>query len=408
MRPIAERKGLDFAFSARGKVPAWIMGDQLRMRQILLNLIGNAVKFTERGSVLVTVSVDRSAVGQRLVVAVRDSGIGIAADRLDQIFDQFSQADSSIASRFGGSGLGLTISAQLAHAMGGALSVDSEPGIGTTFTLTLPLIKAAPAIRRTRDRRPVRAVATRRSDRPRILLAEDNDTNQALILAMAERVGLDVDVAVNGAQVVPMAETARLERRPYRLVLMDMRMPDVDGIEATRRLRASGFDEAELPIIAQTANAYAEDVAACIDAGMQDHLTKPIRLRDLEQIMNIYLDGRSPPALPMNAEPEPEPDEMVAITSGDLFDRYQATKTETIILLDGLRQQTGLTEADKAELMSRLHNLAGTGAYFGEGDLGIAAATFERALDDARPGKIKAIMDAHASLFIAPEARRVA
>ena len=400
MRPIAERKGVDLALSTHGKIPAWIMGDQLRVRQILLNLIGNAVKFTEHGKVRVRVSVDRTDAGPKLVVAIRDSGIGIADDQLSQIFVQFSQADSSIASRFGGSGLGLTISTQLARAMGGGLSVESKLGVGTTFTLTLPLVEAASGNPRSREARPAQMVAKRRSERPRVLLAEDNETNQALILAMAERVGIDVDVALTGAQVVPMAEAARLERRPYRLVLMDMRMPEVGGIEATRRLRAAGFDEAELPIIAQTANAYADDIAACIDAGMQGHLTKPIRLNDLEQIMMTYFE-----APPVAAEPG---DEMVAITSGALFDKYQASRTEARILFDGLRQQATLTDADKSELMSRLHNLAGTGAYFGEGDLGVAAVALERALENAPHDKVKAILDAHAGLFIAPEARRVA
>ena len=168
MHSIAERKGLDLAFSTHGEMPTWVIGDQLRVRQILLNLIGNAVKFTERGSIRVQVSVDRSALGQRIIVAVCDSGIGIAEDQLDPIFNQFAQADSSIASRFGGTGLGLTISVQLAHAMGGALCVESEVGIGTTFTLTLPLIEAAADTKQSRNARPIPAVLSRRGDRPRI------------------------------------------------------------------------------------------------------------------------------------------------------------------------------------------------------------------------------------------------
>ena len=401
MLPIAQRKNIPIEFDVAEDVPPWILGDQLRIRQIVLNLIGNAVKFTEQGSIAIKVRVDRTQPQPRLAIAIEDSGIGIAQDRLDQIFDQFSQADNSIARRFGGTGLGLSISAQLARAMDGDLSVESQEGVGTRFTLTLPLKAVAPQTEAV-TRRPREVGKASKGAKFRVLIAEDNETNQALISAMAERIGLDADLACNGAEVVPLVEAAEAAGNPYRLVFMDVQMPIVDGLEATRRLRAAGFDALKLPIIAQTANAYAEDVSACREAGMQDHLVKPIRIRDLQQAVDTYL-GEEPSdrAVVENEAP-------VAITSGDLFQKYQQRKSDTARFYAGLLKLTSVTSADIADLQDWLHKLAGTAGYFGEDALGDAAARLEHRLGRAKPRDYGELLAANAATFIDLPERRVA
>ena len=284
MEPVAQAKGVALTITIDPALPAFVMCDPLRIGQVLLNLVGNAVKFTDQGTVAIRALKDRD----QILLEVSDSGVGISSDRLDMIFQQFSQADASIARRFGGTGLGLSISNELVKLMGGTIEVMSEPGRGATFTVRIPLIEAlGPVLAEIARPHPTQDTDDARGTRkPRVLIAEDHDINQVLITAMAEAAGFDPTIAADGAQAVSMVQAAASAGAPFELVLMDMQMPIVDGLEATRQLRNLGFTPAMLPIVALTANAYAEDVQACKTAGMQDHLAKPIRQRDLVLLFN--------------------------------------------------------------------------------------------------------------------------
>ena len=274
----ARDKGLDLRLAVAGDVPATVVGDGVRIRQVLANLVGNAVKFTERGVVDVGLRVlaPGDATGERLEVAVRDTGIGIPDESLSRLFHSFSQVDSSTARRFGGTGLGLAISKRLATAMGGDVTVESTVGKGSTFRLVLPLRRAEPRRAAPADGAPVepakadllRGLATRHP--LRVLLAEDNVVNQKVAVRLLERMGYTPDVAENGAAVL-----AALARVPYDVVLMDVQMPGVDGLEAARRIRA-GESLVQPRIVAMTANVLAGEREACREAGMDDYVPKPI------------------------------------------------------------------------------------------------------------------------------------
>lgn len=361
LAPVAEQKRLALIVSVDPAVPPHVAGDPLRVRQILLNLIGNAIKFTEAGEV----AVDAQVIDGRLRIAVRDTGIGIPEDRLGQVFQSFAQAEASTARRFGGTGLGLSISAELARLMGGGIAVESEIGKGSVFTLDLPL-------RRVEEGGAAEAPASAPAPAPsaagaplRVLIAEDHDINQELIGAMTRRVGAEPSIARDGAEAIAMVEQAAAAGRPYALVLMDMQMPEVDGIEATRRLRAAGHSAAALPIVALTANAFSDDVKACLDAGMQAHLAKPVDIAGLAATIGRYarVDRPAPPA--------PAP---IGITPA-LRERYLARKAATIGALDALLAgETGEIET----AVDLLHKLSGTAGMFGEPVVGDRARALEQ------------------------------
>ena len=292
MSALAAQKQVVLSGEVDAGVPAMICGDGLRTRQILLNLIGNAVKFTDRGSVSVFVRAGGTPDAPELVAEVRDTGIGIARDKQAAIFEEFVQSDPSIARRYGGTGLGLAISVRLARLLGGELTLVSELGVGTSFFLRLP---ARPAtLSPVPAREPVSQRAVRRAERTRVLLAEDHPINQMLTVAMLDRLGCEVTVAKDGAEAV-----AAVERAPgtFALVLMDMQMPGIDGVEATRQLRAAGYDARTLPIVALTANAFVEDVETCLRAGMQAHLGKPVQMAELAAAVTRWGVRDSPLAL---------------------------------------------------------------------------------------------------------------
>jgi len=383
MEPVVRDKGIDLRVEIAADVPRYIIGDSMRIRQIITNLVGNAAKFTERGSITVRAEVEAKDGSDWLAIAIADTGIGIAEDRLEAIFQQFTQADSGTARRFGGTGLGLSISDQLARLMGGSITVASTLGVGTTFTLWLPLRIASKAAVEDEDE-SIGAPAPIEGRRLRVLIAEDHDINQALILAMADRAGIDADIAADGAEAVSMVKAAVAEGRPYRLVLMDLQMPGMDGFAATRALRDGGFDAATLPIVALTANAYAEDVAACLKAGMQAHLAKPLRLRDLVTTVETYAGAAPASAVqPVASKPAPR-----RAGQNDLAARYATRKADTLAALAQLAE-TGVAgdEAEIAGLIEALHKLAGSAGFFGEDALGAAALALETALAKAGPGE---------------------
>jgi signal transduction histidine kinase/ActR/RegA family two-component response regulator len=271
----ADEKGLALEVQFQRGLPAVLQGDEGRLRQVLFNLIGNAVKFTEQGSVSVEVGyrmLDHDQV--EVSAAVRDTGIGIPASALPTLFERFIQADSGIARRYGGSGLGLAISRSLVELMGGRIDVETELGRGSTFRVTVPLRCSA---------RPGLAVADTQLDAAgdmdeclHILVAEDNEVNQLVISAMLAHLGHSCDVARDGLEAV-----AKVMSGTYDLILMDIQMPSLDGMAAARRIRALNSPAAQIPIIALTANAMVEDREAYIEAGMDDHVSKPVEAKEV-------------------------------------------------------------------------------------------------------------------------------
>ena len=266
LRSRADEKGITLTCTTADDLPEAILTDPVRLRQILLNLVGNAVKFTDRGSVSLHLGWEPG----RLVATVRDTGIGMDSDTVSRLFQPFTQADASMARRYGGSGLGLAISRRLAGLMGGTLSVTSAPGQGSLFALNLPAMpcdvphrqsRAYPALQRTR----------------RILLVEDNAVNRKVASLMLRSMGHTVELAENGQVALD-----RLEEPGIDLVFMDCQMPILDGMEATRRLRERGN---RVPIVAMTANALDGDREACLAVGMDDYLSKPITPDALEDVL---------------------------------------------------------------------------------------------------------------------------
>ncbi len=282
VRAQALAKGLQLQVSSRTGIPAQIESDPTRLLQILVNLIGNALKFTEQGSVEVEVAYE--AATSQLAIRVHDTGIGIAPEQLPQLFQPFSQADSSTTRRFGGTGLGLVISQRLAQMLGGHIEVESELGQGSCFTLHLRVRGSDEQLER---------VLPHSGDAPlpslagvRILLAEDGRDNQRLISLILQRAGAHTEIANDGQEAVHQA----LSPRPYDVILMDMQMPVLDGYEATRRIRNAGC---QTPIIAVTAHALEEDRQRCIEAGCDDFVTKPIRRSLLLETIVRWRDGRA-------------------------------------------------------------------------------------------------------------------
>ncbi len=287
LEPQAKEKKLDLALEVGPAVPVRGVGDEFRVRQIVTNLVGNAIKFTASGTVSVSLDADPpqgDGAAQRLRLTVADTGIGISADQMARLFRPFSQVDASVARRFGGTGLGLAICRGLAEKMGGSIAVDSVLGRGSTFRvewMVQPLAEepaAAPM--------PVTTPMLPRSRPVRILVAEDNPVNQMVAVHMLRRLGHHADLVADGAEAV-----AAVSRTPYDIVLMDVQMPNVDGLTATRRIRAA--DHAQPRIIAMTANAMAGDREVCLASGMDDYLSKPIDLDRLGAVL-----ARNVPAEP--------------------------------------------------------------------------------------------------------------
>ncbi|MCE4537452.1 ATP-binding protein [Pelomonas sp. P7] len=269
-----------------------LVGDPQRISELLLNFAGNAVKFTEQGFVRLAVRLDGPASGDRLPVRfeVHDSGIGIAAEAQGRLFRDFEQADSSTTRRYGGTGLGLAICRRLAELMGGQVGVDSTLGQGSCFWFSLALeATTAPVPAQAPSPRPHSArerLAELAQQQPRkILLAEDNPVNQEVAVALIGSAGLQVDVAADGQQAVDM-----VQGDDYALVLMDVQMPVMDGLDATRAIRRLP-QGAALPILAMTANAFDEERQRCLDAGMDDHVAKPVVAEQLFATLHQWLSG---------------------------------------------------------------------------------------------------------------------
>ncbi len=274
----AKRKGVALRAQIAPEVPRRLVGDPVRTRQILLNLVSNAIKFTSEGSVAVSVACESASEGSAVIrIEVTDTGIGIAPEAARRIFEKFTQADDSTTRRFGGTGLGLTITRQLTELMGGSIDLESTPGEGSTFRVRLPLrIDKRKASRA--DEAPEQEVVVREGIR--VLLAEDNPVNQKVAVRMLEKAGCQVDVATNGREAVEMYGW-----RSYDLVLMDCEMPELDGFGATKAIRERELSGRRIPIVALTANALSSDRNVCLDAGMDDYLSKPVEKATLRRVL---------------------------------------------------------------------------------------------------------------------------
>lgn len=379
LEPMARAKGLNLGVWVDDAVPEHIEIDRLRLRQVILNLIGNAVKFTETGGIDVEARVENSSGGRYLLISVIDTGIGIEQDKLESIFTPFTQEDDSIGRRYGGTGLGLAISSQLIDMMGGGITVHSKTGVGTNFTIRLPLAESKRAEAKVPANDTAPATLSRLHGR-RVLIAEDHSINQQLILAMATSLGLDAQLAEDGEEAVAAVIEAAENREAFDAVLMDMQMPGMDGLEATKRLRTLGYEASELPIIALTANCFPDDIEACRKAGMQSHIGKPVTQIALARELARFL-------------PEPEVDEETvyktaasrlgaqgnATSMEQLQQRYRHRKDELFeALRDTLQGDPETTDWDM--ILSDLHKLAGVAANFGDGDLGEISRRLERRL----------------------------
>jgi len=270
----ANEKDLRLIADIDRAVPRYLAGDVSRLRQVLLNLLGNAIKFTEKGdvSIKVTVANENAVTGEiSLHFAIRDTGIGISEAGQRQLFQSFSQADASITRRFGGTGLGLAICKKLVELQDGSIGVESTPDVGSTFWLTLPYRRGqTPAVK-------VLADGTVATLRPlNILLAEDNVVNQRVAVAVLRKNNHSVTVVDNGFKALTMVQSS-----PFDVILMDMQMPDMDGVEATRQIRALAGERGRIPIIGFTAAAFPDEIAAARKAGMNDIVSKPFAPDDL-------------------------------------------------------------------------------------------------------------------------------
>ena len=275
----AHQKKLDLGIELSPSCPLFIQGDPTRLRQVLFNLMGNALKFTPSGKVVLLVAPLSSEAGQWLQFSVRDTGIGISPEKQSRLFSAFAQADVSTTRKFGGTGLGLAISSRLVELMGGRIWLESQPDIGTTFFFTIPLVAANP---------PPEAATTPLPSSVelgplRILLAEDNVVNQKVAVQLLKKGAHLITLAENGKQAV-----AQFNAQTFDLILMDVQMPEMDGFEATDLIRKKEAmtGKPRTPIIALTAFAMAEDYRQCIAAGMDGYLAKPIKPAELAKMLS--------------------------------------------------------------------------------------------------------------------------
>ncbi len=387
--PRARQRGLDYSCRIAPAVPRRLRGDPGRLRQVLTNLVGNAIKFTEAGEVGIRVELVAAAGSEvRLRFAVRDTGLGIPAAAQQSIFEPFEQADGSTTRSHGGTGLGLAISRELVQRMGGQLTLESQPGRGSTFTFE---VRCGPAGSPAQASPPPAAAPARpaaAAPRPaRILVAEDNPTNQKVAAAVLARDGHRVDVVVDGE-----ATLAALREVDYDLVLMDVQMPVLDGFEATRRIRAgdAGAGHRAVPVIAMTGHAMRDDRDRCLAAGMNDYVAKPVQPVDLQALVAHWLerDGAAA-AEALDAE---------GLIARLLGDRELAADILSGFLDDAARQLSGMHRAagagDRKTVGRQAHTLKGAAGNVGAGAFAALAGQLEAASADpaaALPPRLAAL-----------------
>ena len=365
----ADKKRLQLSISYAPDAPRHVIGDAGRIGQVLTNLVGNAIKFTREGRVLITVTSENQRDGASgFRVTVEDSGIGIPQDRQAQIFEKFTQADGSMTRRYGGTGLGLAISKQLLDLMGGHIGVTSRPGEGSTFWFTIDLPLATEPIATDQGGTETPSAAPQRhtgaETRPihtRVLLAEDNIVNQQVAARMLEKLGCRVTVVASGKDAVEM-----VRRFPYDLIFMDCLMPEMDGFEATREIQRLEGGKQHVPIIAMTALAIEGDRERCLEAGMDDYLAKPVTLEALQAALEYWMQtvavrsdvepgqesASCKPLADENASPPLDPAAVaqlhkLAPDGGDLFleELFSSFLDNTMATIELLRRAAGGKDA---------------------------------------------------------------
>ena len=382
----AAEKGLGFDCNIAADVPEQVRGDPNRLRQILINLVENALKFTHAGSVHITVAVAPDHASDStcwIMFTVEDSGIGMSAETQSRLFRSFSQADGSTTRKYGGTGLGLAICKQLAELMGGHISVDSAAGQGSRFRLTLPLIRVESALLANTGRSS--ALAPARLDNTqfmgrRILVAEDNVVNQKVIQHLLRHLGAQVDIAANGREAVALTQTG-----VYDLTLMDCQMPVMDGYQATLLIRKT-LPHAT-PIIAMTANAMQGAREQCLAAGMNDYLAKPVQEEELINMLECWLDHTGPGgqsvAMPIDSAVNGHPIDMPALQkncqhdaalASELLSLYCSSTAALLVDLGAGIQSHSVASARPA------HEIKGASAYITASDVQRLASMLEQAI----------------------------
>jgi signal transduction histidine kinase/DNA-binding response OmpR family regulator len=396
MRVRAIEKHLDLQVGFDTLIPSTIRSDPTRLRQILLNLVGNAIKFTSAGRVRVGVRCDNpESATPKISFAVSDSGIGLSPEQIGRLFEPFAQADSSTTRKYGGTGLGLVISRRLSKMLGGDLQVDSEPGRGSTFILTVRtgplgsvdlLADLSEAAAGSPTSAPPQAGPLADCKGLRVLLAEDGIDNQKLLTMHLRRAGAEVTLADNGRAAVHEVLAAQLLQKPFDVVLMDMQMPELDGYGATAKLRSKGFKG---PVIALTAHAMSGDRERCLAAGCSDYLTKPVRREELLATVARYAATHStrPPAPPpLVSELADDPD------MADLIDAFLISLAQR-----GLALQAALQVGDLARVADLAHQLKGAGGGYGYPAITDAAS----AVEEAALSDESALLDVNAAELLA-------
>jgi PAS domain S-box-containing protein len=391
--PRANAKSIALVIDIDSGVPRYVTGDAGRIRQIALNLLGNAVKFTEAGSVTLRALPRQNDDAQTLLrIEVVDTGIGIPADRLERLFQSFSQADASVSRRYGGTGLGLAISKKLAERMGGTIGVTSKAGAGSTFWFELPLdtARASDAIGSGRGilaSRMESAVATLgKLGRPlRVLVAEDNATNQLVARSVLAKFNVAPDFAGNGLEAIDA-----VRRKSYDVVLMDVHMPEMDGLEATKAIRSLKGKAAKVPIVALTANAFTRDIDECRAAGMNAHIGKPFRREELIVALADAVSGTL--KFETAAATECDPADSGVALDWPTIERFKADSGEEMLQIlietfieDAQKKLSRLgalahSEAPNKEAVVIAHSLKSAGAMAGAVALSRVAAQLEARL----------------------------
>jgi PAS domain S-box-containing protein len=371
----AEPKGLRLDVDYKFPVPETICTDPARLRQVLVNLLGNAVKFTGQGGVRMTIGCTREGRdAARVQFAVADTGIGIPADKMQDLFRPFMQLDASSTRRYGGTGLGLAISKRLANALGGDIEVVSQPGQGSVFTLTIDA-GSLEGVRLLQSPEAVRAVEQPVHAKPqvglggrhsRLLFVEDVPAIQLAARALLAGMNLDVDVAANGRVACEMAERSKAERMPYDLIFMDIQMPEMNGYEATRWLRQHGWQG---PIVALTAHAMVGDREKCLAAGCDDYLAKPFSRQGLREMLTRHTSVSADGA---RAAAPPDVQASARTAIDQLREKF----------IRGLSAKTRLLEeawraGDRPALVQTTHQLKGTAGAYGLSGIAQAAGAVE-------------------------------
>jgi CheY-like chemotaxis protein/nitrogen-specific signal transduction histidine kinase/HPt (histidine-containing phosphotransfer) domain-containing protein len=357
LRSQAEKKGIDLRLDCEANVPPYMWGASGRIRQIIMNLLSNAIKFTERGYVRVSVRLQEIDGGDRLYVTVEDTGTGIPSDKLGTIFEKFTQADSTITRKYGGTGLGLTITKQLVELMGGEMGVESAEGKGSSFWFTIPY-KPAQAI-------DIRVQSVERTMRcqavetlhpigdAKVLLVEDYHVNLVFAEKLLRKFGFKhIDTAENGVQAIEKYRT-----NTYDMIFMDCQMPELDGYQATQKLRLlEEGTPVHTPIVAMTANAMMGDREKCLKAGMDDYLSKPLRAEHLKHILQTWFvldEGKATisalksdaPALKEVEEAPVDMEQLRMFTDGDLTEE----KALSTLFLDQAQEMISLLQQSTSE-----------------------------------------------------------